>query len=287
VALVLGGGGARGLAQIGAIEELLRRGYVIHSVAGTSMGAIVGGFYVCGQLEDLKETIDQLSRRDIMSLIDFSLGLDHIASGDKLEALINDMLQGAIIEELPMSFCCCASDLVSGQERVFTEGSLAHAIRASISIPGFFKPVSIGDGAYVDGSVHNIFPLNRVKRERGDILVGINVSAPDEHPNADYITKDDKSTTSFLHAIRSRIPFFSSQFSENYINLALRVARIAMQNATQIAMQLNPPDICVNVPMDRFGLFDYTKNKEIIEYGRKGMAEALDKYEGTTSSSKQ
>ena len=66
VALALGGGGARGLAHIGAIEELLRRGYIIHSVAGTSMGAIVGGFYACGQLEDLKQTFDQLSRRDIM-----------------------------------------------------------------------------------------------------------------------------------------------------------------------------------------------------------------------------
>lgn len=140
VALALGGGGARGLAHIGAIEELLRRGYIIHSVAGTSMGAIVGGFYACGQLEDLKQTFDQLSRRDIMSLINFSLGLDHVASGDKLEELMEDMLQGARIEDLPISYRCCASDLVSGHERVFTHGPLAHAIRASISIPGFFSP---------------------------------------------------------------------------------------------------------------------------------------------------
>ena len=111
VALALGGGGARGLAHIGAIEELLRRGYIIHSVAGTSMGAIVGGFYACGQLEDLKQTFDQLSRRDIMSLINFSLGLDHVASGDKLEELMEDMLQGARIEDLPISYRCCASDL--------------------------------------------------------------------------------------------------------------------------------------------------------------------------------
>ena len=279
VALVLGGGGARGLAHIGAIEELLHRGYVIHSIAGTSMGAIVGGFYACGQLEDLKETIDQLSRRDIMSLIDFSLGLDHVASGDKLEALMDDMLQGAMIEDLPISFRCCASDLVSGHERVFTEGSLARAIRASISIPGFFKPVSIDNGAYVDGSVHNVFPLNRVEREKGDLLVGVNASAPDEKPNADYMLKDDKSTTSFLQAVRARIPFLPSQWSENYANLTMRVARIAIQNSTQLAMQLTPPDIYVGVPMDKFGLFDYSKSKEIIEYGRKNMADALDRFE--------
>ena len=279
VALALGGGGARGLAHIGAIEELLRRGYIIHSVAGTSMGAIVGGFYACGQLEDLKQTFDQLSRRDIMSLINFSLGLDHVASGDKLEELMEDMLQGARIEDLPISYRCCASDLVSGHERVFTHGPLAHAIRASISIPGFFKPVGIDGGAYVDGSLHNIFPLNRVDRERGDLLVGINASAPDEKPNADYMTKDDTSTTSFLHALRTHIPFLAPQLSENYINLGLRVARISLQNATQIAMQLTPPDICVDVPMDKFGLFDYGRNKEIIAFGREKMAEALDSFE--------
>ncbi len=278
VALVLGGGGARGLAHIGAIEELLQRGYVIHSIAGTSIGAIVGGFYASGQLEDLKQKFDQLSRRDIMSLIDLSLGLDHVASGDKLEELMEEMFEGEKIEDLPISFRCCASDLVSGHEKVFSKGPLARAIRASISIPGFFRPVNIDGAAYVDGSVHNVLPLNRVEREKGDLLVGVNVSGPDEKPNADYMTKNDK-TTSLVQAIMAHIPLLRSQFSENYVNLGLRVARISIQNASRMAVQLTPPDVYAEVAMDRFGLFDYSQNNEIIDYGRKIMAEALDKYE--------
>ena len=276
VALALGGGGARGLAHIGAIEELLRRGYIIHSVAGTSMGAIVGGFYACGQLEDLKQTFDQLSRRDIMSLINFSLGLDHVASGDKLEELMEDMLQGARIEDLPISYRCCASDLVSGHERVFTHGPLAHAIRASISIPGFFKPVRRGNEALVDGSVHNIFPLDRVERKPGDMLIGINVSAPDSRPCNDYIDRNDESVGRFLSWLRTVLPVGHRQLSANALNMALRVACLTLQNNTQVAMRLTPPDLCVNVPMDTFGLFDYERAAEIIAYGRRATAQALD-----------
>lgn len=213
-----------------------------------------------------------------MSLIDLSLGLDHVASGDKLEELMEEMFEGEKIEDLPISFRCCASDLVSGHEKVFSKGPLARAIRASISIPGFFRPVNIDGAAYVDGSVHNVLPLNRVEREKGDLLVGVNVSGPDEKPNADYMTKNDK-TTSLVQAIMAHIPLLRSQFSENYVNLGLRVARISIQNASRMAVQLTPPDVYAEVAMDRFGLFDYSQNNEIIDYGRKIMAEALDKYE--------
>lgn len=276
VALVLSGGGARGLAQIGAIEELQARGYHIHAVAGTSMGALVGGFFCCGKLGLLKTRVLSLKRKEVMQLIDFSIGLDHVATADHLLTLMQQLLDNVRIENLPVNFCCCASDLTSGRERVFREGPLADAIRASISIPGFFKPVRNGNEALVDGSVHNIFPLDRVERKPGDMLIGINVSAPDSRPCNDYIDRNDESVGRFLSWLRTVLPVGHRQLSANALNMALRVACLTLQNNTQVAMRLTPPDLCVNVPMDTFGLFDYERAAEIIAYGRRATAQALD-----------
>ena len=125
VALVLGGGGARGIAHIGAIEVLEERGYHITSVAGTSMGALVGGLYAAGQLDELKCRILNLDRKQMVSIMDVSLGLDHIVSGRHLMQLINSLIGDVMIEDLPIPFCCCATDVVGGREHVFRSGRLS------------------------------------------------------------------------------------------------------------------------------------------------------------------
>jgi NTE family protein len=292
VALVLSGGGARGLAHIGAIEELERRGYHVRSVAGTSMGALVGGFYACGQLDALKQKVLGLSRKDIVQLIGFSIGLDHIATGDRLEQLIDTMLGSKTIAETDIDFCCCASDMTSGREHVFREGPLAHAIRASISIPLFFKPVREGTERLVDGSVHNIFPLDRVQRRPNDILVGVNVSGPEQSDDAiaqgngdaarsdgDAGRKDgDQSVGRLLSLIHSLLPDRHLP-SSNYLNMALRVCCVTLQNNTQNAIRLTPPDVLAELPMNSFGLFEFEHAADIIERGRQVMASALDRYE--------
>lgn len=267
------------MAQIGAIEQLLNRGYTVHAVAGTSIGSLVGGFLCCGKLDVLKQKVLSLTRREVRQLIDFSIGLDHIATADNLLVLMRQLLGDARIEDLPINYCCCASDLTSGCEKVFRSGPLADAIRASISIPGFFKPVRMGNEALVDGSLHNIFPLDRVMRSEDDLLVGINVSAPESKPCTDYIEHSDDSVGRLMSWIRSIIPGGQAQLSSNALNLMLRVVRITLQNNTQNAMRLTPPDLCVEVPMDAFGIFDFERGKEIIDYGAHVMNIQLDKYE--------
>ena len=278
VALVLSGGGARGYAHIGAIEVLQERGYHITSVAGTSMGAMVGGLFAAGKLGEMKEQVLGYSKKDFLSLMDVALGLDHVASGTKLMTLLDDMIGDTLIEQLPVDFCCCASDVMSGEERVFRDGLLKTAIRASISIPCFFKPVSEGNHIYVDGSVHNTLPLDRVIRHKGDLLVAVNVCAPDDEPFAAYrkscSMSDDTEKTVF-----SKLPFLKWKFSENYMNMAMRVARLTIQNNTQMALRLTPPDICANIPMSSFSLFDFDKGAEIIQYGRDEMSRKLDAFE--------
>ena len=279
VALVLGGGGARGIAHIGAIEVLEERGYNITSVAGTSMGALVGGIYASGKLKELKDIILGLDKKQIRSIMDISLGLDHVASGKRLMEILNLHIGNMKIEELNIKFCCCASDVVSGDEKVFRNGLLKTAIRASVSVPCFFKPVYDEDNhIYVDGRIHNILPLNRVDRKTGDILVAIDVNASDNtHFNA-YVKKkkDDNKTMGKLHSVFS---FLKPDLSQNYMNMAMRVVHISIETNTRLAIQLYPPDILAELPMNSFGLFDFSKANEIYQYGREEMTRKLDKYE--------
>lgn len=279
VALVLSGGGARGYAHIGAIEVLQEHCYNITSVAGTSMGALVGGLFAAGKLEELKDIVLNVSKRQIFSLVDVSIGLDHIATAEKLRKLLDDMTSGKNIEDLPIPFCCSASDLVSGREHIFRSGSLSEAIRASISIPGVFSPVRINDEVLVDGSVHNTLPLNRVERHKNDLLVAVNVSGPDNNfqpPKPKATTAKEQGT--LWGKVKEKLPFLNMQLSDNYLKVTFRVAQLSVQNNTQMALALTPPDICMNMPMDSFGLMEFDRGREIIDYGRREMEKTLERH---------
>lgn len=278
VALVLGGGGARGLAHIGAIEVLLEEGYAITSIAGTSMGALVGAVYAAGKMPELKKQLLCMKRKQILSLMDISLGLDHIATGERLMTMLHDLTGDMNIENLSVPYCCCASDIVSGKERVFDRGPVNTAVRASISIPGFFAPLHIGEHIYVDGSVHNTLPLDRVCRTKGDILIAVNACGPDSKPLKKYCRKHNEDSKTYTQRIRRLLPDLKSQLSENYLNLALRTARMAIQNNTQMALRLTPPEICVQVPMDSFDIFDFDKAADIIRFGREAMTQQINEY---------
>ena len=179
VALALASGGPRGFAYIGAIEELLARGYHITSVAGTSAGSLVGGIYAAGGLEQFKEWLFGLDPLKVMSLMDFSISKNHLVKGERVMDAIKERVPEVNIEDLPIPFAAVATDLYTGEEVVFREGPLFEAIRASISIPSMFKPVKWNGRTLVDGGMVNTFPLNRVRRTPGDILVGFNVNQID------------------------------------------------------------------------------------------------------------
>lgn len=179
VALVLSSGGPRGFAYIGAIEELLRRGYVISSVTGTSAGALVGGIYATGGLEAFKEWITGLTPAQVMTLMDPALSRTALVKGERLMREIRKRVPEVNIEDLPIPFTAVATDLYTGEEILFREGPLFDAVRASISIPSMFVPVRMGTRMLIDGGICNTFPLNRAIRTEGDILVGFNVNEID------------------------------------------------------------------------------------------------------------
>lgn len=176
VALVLSSGGPRGLAYIGAIEELQSRGYTIHSVAGTSMGSLVGGVFAAGKLAEFKEWITTLDGWKVFSLMDFSLSKNHFVKGDKIMDAIKCVVPDVDIESLEIPYRAVATDISTGEEVVFSSGKLFDAIRASISIPSLFRPVPYGMSMLIDGCMVNCLPLNRVVRSEDDILVAFDTN---------------------------------------------------------------------------------------------------------------
>ena len=141
VALVLASGGARGMAHIGAIEELESRGYQITSIAGCSIGALIAGIYASGKLKEGKEWFLSLDKQKILSLGDFSLSKNYIVKGDRTVEAFKEIVPDSLIEDLPIPLTIVASDIIHNKEVVINSGSLFEGVRASVSIPLFFRPV--------------------------------------------------------------------------------------------------------------------------------------------------
>lgn len=176
VALVLSSGGPRGWAYIGAIEELLSRGYDITSVAGTSIGSLVGGIYAAGKLEEVKEWLFSLDVWKVFTLMDLSISRNHLVKGDKVIGALKEIVPDVNIEDLRIPFRAIAADLYTGEEVIFDRGALFDAVRASISIPSLFRPVKYGFRTLVDGGIVNTMPISRAVRKEGDILVAFDVN---------------------------------------------------------------------------------------------------------------
>ena len=279
VALVLSSGGARGLAHIGAIEELEAHHYRITSIAGCSMGALIGGVYATGKLEEFRNWMKTVDRKKMLELTDFSLSLNHFVKGTRIIEAIMEFVPDVKIEDLPIPYCAVATDWKTGHEVVFRKGSLFEAIRASISLPIFYEPVMRDDMILIDGGVTNPLPLNRVARRPGDILVGVDVSGHDYKAQWELqqeIAEKRKRSTSLSKQIINKLMPDNLDF--NYYTMLSRVSSIMIRQNSQLMCELVEPDVHVDIQMTRYGGFDYDKSEKLIAIGRKETLQALSKY---------
>jgi NTE family protein len=286
--LVLSSGGARGLAHIGAIEELEANGYHISSIAGCSMGALIGGVYAAGKLNEFREWMKTIDRKKMLSLIDFSLSLNHIVKGTRIIEAIMEFVPDVNIEDLPIPYCAVATDLKAGKEVLFNKGSLFQAIRASISLPSFYEPVQRDDMILIDGGVINPLPLNRVKRQAGDILVGIDVSGHDYKAQWDEqqrLTAIQKSDASLKTKILDML--IPDNIDFNYYTVLSRASSLMIRQNSILMAQLMNPDILIDIQMNRYGTFDFDKSEKLIAIGRQKTLPAIDKYENSQTTGKK
>jgi NTE family protein len=279
VALVLSSGGARGLAHIGAIEELEAQGYNITSIAGCSMGALIGGVYAAGKLETFRDWMKTVDRKKMLELTDFSLSLNHIVKGSRIIEAIMEFVPDMPIENLPIPYCAVATDLKAGHEVVFRKGSLFDAIRASISLPSFYEPVHRDGMILIDGGVTNPIPMNRVERHKGDILIGIDVSGHDYAAQSQLqqeLAEKRKRSRSLSQQILNKLIPDNLEF--NYYTMLSRVSSLMIRQNSILMAQLTKPDVLVDIQMSRYDGFDYDKSEKIIAVGRQKTLQALNMY---------
>lgn len=275
------------MAHIGAIEELEARGYTITSVSGTSIGSLIGGILAAGKIHEAHDWFCSLDKQQILSLTDFSFGLSHMVKGNKVLDAIKEWVPDRDIEDLPIPVAFVATDILNSREVVFTQGKLFEAIRASISIPMCFEPFRYRDTLLVDGGLTNPFPLNRVARTPGDILVGMNISAednmltgspnvPKELPRKWKIAKINR-INRLWGKLAKELDEWTPQI--NYASLINRTIDVQIQAGCRVMANFCKPDVLAEMPQNAYSTFDFDKAAEIMDRGRELMAKALDEYE--------
>ena len=285
VSLVLSSGGARGIAHIGVIEELERQGYEIKSIAGSSMGALVGGVYASGNLNLLRNFMCKLDKKAVFNLIDFTFSSNGIVKGNKIIKEINKMIPDVNIEDMVISFKAVATDIINKKEIIFEKGSLLDAIRASISIPTVFTPFKLNELVLVDGGVLNPLPINRVKRDDNEILIAVDVNAvftPEKLSKRHNLLSEEAQSEwhhfPFIMKNGFRSSAKDSEKQLNYYTLIYQTAVMMMQQIAKMSKEMYKPDIVIDIPINTYGAFQFYNASEIIETGRIAAQKALEQY---------
>lgn len=284
VALVLSGGGARGMAHIGVIEEILNSGYNITSISGTSIGSLIAGVYVSGKMNEFKDWVTQVSKFDVFKFMDFAISKNGFIKGEKIFKALKKFIGDVNIENLNIPYAAVAVDIKNHKEIVFRSGPLRKAIRASVSIPTILKPVYYNDLELVDGGVLNPMPIDCIKRNKGDLLIAVDLGTDISYP----IQKSEKVTVEQENNYRKAMEFINEKWSTYFKNGKNKRAGFfdlitesiyAMQmKLTQVAIKEHNPDLVVNISRKSCDLFEYHRSEELIQYGGQQFKKALSEY---------
>lgn len=277
VSLVLGSGGARGLAHIGVIKSLVENGYEIRSIAGTSMGALIGGIYATGKLDIYEQWVKALRKRDVMQLLDFAYSREGLFSGDRIIRKLRDMLGDTRIEDLPISFTAVASDLDAGREIWLTRGSVFDAIRASIAIPTIFTPVNYEGHLLVDGGLLNPVPIAPTLKDVTDITVAVSLSGKEEELETPEEQEPDsgRAGNGYRNAIAEFIDSLQSRFisdeddagSTNVFELMSRSLEAMQHLITRFKLAAYNTDYLIEIPVNACSIFEFYRAEEMIQLG--------------------
>lgn len=301
IALVLGSGGAKGYAHIGVIQALEEAGACITSIAGTSMGALVGGLYAAGKLDEAYEWFKTIDNWDVLKLADLkNLSATGIINGEYVFNELYRLVGDVRIEDLPIPFCAVAADLDTGEEVVFTQGRLLDAIRASISMPVFFVPHKINGKRYIDGGVVNGLPIDHVKRTPGDRVVAINLDTYGEQSAMEvrkeitgtWLTESDflkyaaiaatafipggvigKAVSMALGALATKM--WSSLKAENFLTVLLDSYFISLKQNKLAMVDRMKPDVYLNIDLKGYSTHNFADAKIIADLGYEQMNSAI------------
>ncbi len=283
VSLILGSGGARGLAHIGVIRWLNEHGFRIESISGCSMGALVGGIYAAGKLDEFEHWVRAITKVDMITLLDLSWGGSGLVKGDKIINTLIDLVGDQMIEDLPLSYTAVATDIDNRKEIWLQSGRLFDAIRASIAIPLFFTPFPYRGVELIDGGVLNPVPIAPTFGDHTDLSIAVNLGgrAIRDEPEPEPVQEPGNSATG-LHSKVSRFIRKLQRSTQAAVHFDWDAYDIASQAfdamQTTIARQklaAYPPDHTVEIARNACGTMDFDRAGEMIELGYQRADECL------------
>nr|WP_199043438.1 patatin-like phospholipase family protein [Dyella sp. ASV24] len=281
VALALGSGGAKGLAHIGAIEEIEAHGYQIVAIAGTSMGALIGGVYAMGKLGIYRDWVCSLAKMDVLKLVDWTLSGGGLIKGERIIETMRGLIGDAAIEDLPLAYTAVATDLDREREVWLTRGSLFDAIRASIAIPTVFRPQVLSERRLIDGGLLNPVPVTPLIREPADYLFAVSMDGP---PDAGAPDEVAATPTADNDSYRSRIGGFIGKLMPHgtdkprepgMLELLMQSMDLMQANLSRLRLAAYEPDLLIRMPRNVATVYEFYRATELIELGRKQAREAL------------
>ncbi|MCW3126434.1 MAG: putative esterase of the alpha-beta hydrolase superfamily [Bacteroidetes bacterium] len=292
VQLVLGSGGARGLAHIGVIEMLLQDGYEIVEVAGCSMGAVIGGMYCAGYLSEYREWLSKLNKHDVYRLFDLTFSPHGLVKGERIFDVLKHITGEQVIENLPVPFTAVATDMLGRSEVHFKSGNLYRALRASTGIPGVFTPVSEDQYLFVDGGVLNPLPINLMKRQDDTIIVAVNLNGAFVN---EVVSTGSPESAGFVETAKqdlfSRLRHYFSAREKDTIKTQIAApvtfSMFELLNASydstldrvvELTLALNHVDILIEIPRNVCAVFDFHRTAELIDIGKNAYTDAMDKF---------
>ncbi|MGA0023531.1 MAG: patatin-like phospholipase family protein [Burkholderiales bacterium] len=284
VSLVLGSGGARGFAHIGVIHWLEENGYRIESVSGCSMGALIGGAYAAGKLDEYEQWVRSVSRADIFRMLDLSWGGNGFFKGERLMHALKDFVGDRLIEDLPIAYTAVAADVTAEKEIWLRSGKLADAIRASISMPLFFTAFKHHGAELVDGGVLNPVPVAPTLNDKTDITVAVNLVGPplQDREQAEAAPAEPEDESSILPEGMNRLIDSVKEMVSRPIIRDWGVYTVA--NSTLDAMQSTiarhrladyRPDYLIEIARNACGTLEFARASEMIEFGYEKARDCL------------
>jgi NTE family protein len=280
VALVLGAGGARGLAQIGVIEALQARSLDIVTVAGSSSGALVGGIFAAGKLAEFREQLERMSRGAFMRLLDPAIGQAGLLHGERLVHAMREVVGDPLIETLPVHFTAAAVDLQRQREVWLRSGPLWDAIRASFAIPGLFTPHTVHGRELVDGGLLAPLPIAATRLSDAHRLIAVDMHGWPQRPPGEPADTDtpahESLRTRFRDWIERKLGTAGNDTDLGLLEVMSRSLDTMQAQISRVQLALDPPELVIRIPRDACLFYEFWRAKELIAIGRGETDKALD-----------
>ncbi|WKY56935.1 patatin-like phospholipase family protein [Vibrio sp. SNU_ST1] len=274
ISLVLGSGGARGLVHVGIIRWLIEHGYQIKSISGCSIGALIGGVYAAGKLDEFEEWVTSIDQSDMAMMLDFSWQSSGIFKGDKIIDTLRGLIGEISIEDLPIPYTAVAANVADEKEVWLQSGSLFDAIRASISLPLFFTPHVINGEVLIDGGVLNPVPIAPTFGDKTEFTLAVNLGGEPETLQQEVTPVSPPTKESNLH--EKVVHFIDNLGSSVKSKMSFNFAAYDIANQAFDAMQSTiarqklaayPADITLEIPRNACGTLEFDRSQEMIDRG--------------------